>query len=69
MKNTILFLTTGLFLVMLSGCLSVESKEYSFTLKKGKSGSGTIKFINIMSDIKDSSGTPMQIIRNSSIHT
>lgn len=58
MKKTLLFITTGLFLIMLSGCLSVESKEYSFKLNKGKSGTGTIKFINIMSDNKDSSGTP-----------
>src|SRR5258707_10200844 len=46
-----------LLLFQLSGCLSVESKEYSFTLKKDKSGKGVIKFINLMSDKKDSLST------------
>ena len=35
--------------VLMTGCLTVEKKEYSFQLKDNNSGSLTIKFINIMS--------------------
>ena len=51
-----IFLSSILFFaaVYFTGCLSVESKEYKFTLKKDKSGHGVIKYINIMSDVKDS---------------
>ncbi|HEY3251463.1 MAG TPA: hypothetical protein VGK25_10140 [Ignavibacteria bacterium] len=40
----------------LEGCLSVETKEYSFKLKGDKSGDGKIKYINIMRS-SDSLGT------------
>ena len=39
---------------LLSGCLTVESKEYTFKIKKNNSGTATIKYINIMTDKKDS---------------
>lgn len=56
MKKRIIFLILVVFgFTFLSGCLTVETKEYSFKLKKDGSGSGMIKFINIMSDSKDSS--------------
>ncbi|MGH2576064.1 MAG: hypothetical protein ACRDFC_10235 [Ignavibacteria bacterium] len=41
-----------------SGCLTVETKEYQFKIKKDKSGEATVKYINIMSDNKDSAGIP-----------
>jgi hypothetical protein len=37
----------------LSGCLTVESKEYRIKLKSDHSGEATIKFINIMSEADD----------------
>ena len=35
-------------MVSLSGCLTFETKEYSYKLKDGTSGTGKIKYINIM---------------------
>jgi hypothetical protein len=57
MKKTLFLLLIVLGFSYLSGCLAVETKEYSFKVKKDGSGSGLIKFINIMSDNKDSVGT------------
>jgi hypothetical protein len=54
MKKLLIILSLGFFLISLQGCLTVETKEYSFKVKKDKSGSGKIKYINIMSDNKDS---------------
>ncbi|MCX7878588.1 MAG: hypothetical protein N2510_08130 [Ignavibacteria bacterium] len=45
-----------LYLLNFTGCLAVETKEYSFRLTKGNSGEATIKFINIMRT-KDSAST------------
>jgi hypothetical protein len=39
--------------VLLSGCLTVESKEYRIKLKSEHSGEATIKFINIISEADD----------------
>jgi hypothetical protein len=39
--------------VLLTGCLTVETKEYRITLKNGISGEATIKFINILSESDD----------------
>lgn len=58
MKKFSLLVLIIVFAGFLSGCLSVETKEYNFKLKKDKSGSGIIKYINIMSDKKDSLSTP-----------
>ena len=56
-KCGLIFLLFAAFLVItLQGCLTVETKEYSFKLKDEKSGSGKIKYINIMRT-KDSLGT------------
>lgn len=38
-----------LLAVVMTGCLTVEKKEYTFQLKDNNSGTLTIKFINIMS--------------------
>lgn len=38
----------GIVSVNIIGCLNVETKEYSYKLKNDKSGSGKIKYINIM---------------------
>jgi hypothetical protein len=48
MKRFILFIIIFVFSLSLIGCLTIETKEYSFKLKKGTSGEGTIKYINIM---------------------
>lgn len=58
MKQIVLSLFLLSFLLPLSGCLTVETKEYSFKLKKGKSGEGSVRYINIMTDSKDSAGVP-----------
>lgn len=38
-----------LIVVIASGCLTVEKKEYTFELKDSNSGTLTIKFVNILS--------------------
>jgi len=42
-------LTLALLVLLTAGCLSVEKKEYRFTLKADGSGEGTIRFVNILS--------------------
>jgi hypothetical protein len=56
MKKVFLFLALFAVSLNLIGCLTVETKEYSFKLRKGNSGEGKIKYINIMRTI-DSAGT------------
>jgi hypothetical protein len=41
------------FATLVTGCLTVESKEYRIKLKPDHSGEATIKFINIMSEADD----------------
>lgn len=48
MKRSIIYLFLFIFSVSLIGCLTVETKEYSYKLKDGNKGSGKIKYINIM---------------------
>lgn len=48
MKKSLIYVFFFIFSVSLVGCLTVETKEYSFKLKSGKSGTGKIKYINIM---------------------
>jgi hypothetical protein len=50
MKKIFLFLFFGFISVYLTGCLTTETKEYSYSLEKDKSGHGSIKYVNIMSD-------------------
>lgn len=42
-----------LAVLIIPGCLTVEGKEYRFTLKPDRSGEATIRFINIMSESDD----------------
>lgn len=51
-KKFSLILFTFFALIFLSGCLTVEKKEYTFVLNDNHSGTLTIKFINILS-LKD----------------
>lgn len=53
MKILFNFLVIFIFSIALFGCLTYESKEYSFTLKEGNSGSAKIKYINIMREITE----------------
>ena len=48
MKRFYLILIISAFSLNFIGCLTVETKEYSFKLKRGNSGEGRIKYINIM---------------------
>lgn len=56
MKKIFLLAVIFTLALNLTGCLTVETKEYSYKLKKGKSGEGKIKYINIMRTV-DSAGT------------
>ncbi len=48
MKKSLSYIFFFMLSISLTGCLTVETKEYSYKLKDGKSGSGKIKYINIM---------------------
>ncbi len=48
-KSYLKIAVIALLSVFMASCLTVEKKQYSFTVKKDGSGSGTIKFINIVS--------------------
>lgn len=55
MKKALLTLPVlGLILLFFSGCLTCEKKEYTFALTGSNSGTLTIKYINIMSSMDDS---------------
>jgi hypothetical protein len=58
MKKTLFIFFIAVFTVYMQGCLVVETKEYTFKMKKNGSGEVTIKYINIMTDSKDSAGVP-----------
>lgn len=63
-------LFTLILIISIQGCLTIETKEYSFKLKKGNSGEGKIKYINIMRTI-DSLGsdeTDYQELINTYLH-
>ena len=52
--NRIIFIILLMFLVsLLTGCLTVETKEYHIRLTNDHSGEATIKFINILSESDD----------------
>lgn len=57
MKRTLFYSVLFTVIISFAGCLTMESKEYSFKLDKGNSGSGKIKYINIMHTM-DSAITP-----------
>jgi hypothetical protein len=50
MKKIFTLLLLCYLILSIQGCLTVETKEYSFKLTKDNSGEGTIRFINIMTD-------------------
>ena len=58
MKKIIPVLLLVVFAFYFQGCLTVETKEYTFKVKKDGSGEAVIKYINIMTDSKDSAGIP-----------
>jgi len=53
LTNTIILIIIAVFV---SSCLTIETKEYTFEIKKDGSGSLRIKFINILS-MKDDTAT------------
>ncbi len=57
MKKTVILLSLAYITLYFGGCLTIESKEYSFKLDKDKSGHGVIRYVNILSDNKDSVST------------
>ena len=48
MTRSLHFLTLTVLSLLISGCLTVETKEYHVKLKDDHSGEATIKFINIV---------------------
>jgi hypothetical protein len=52
-KKAIHYSALVLFMAMLSSCLTVEKKVYTFELKDNNTGTLTIKYINILSMIED----------------
>jgi hypothetical protein len=55
-KIAIVIMLSAVAGFLLSGCLGVEKKEYRFTLNPDGSGSGVIRYINLVS-IDDNSGS------------
>ncbi|MBN1637623.1 MAG: hypothetical protein JW866_01555 [Ignavibacteriales bacterium] len=55
MKKPITLILTIIFAVVLmfSGCLSVEKKEYYYKVNEDGTGEGKIKYINIISEMDD----------------
>jgi hypothetical protein len=53
-KNGIKLLALAFFAFLLSSCLTVEKKEYKWEITGPSSGTLTITYINIMSDMDDS---------------
>ncbi len=48
-RNKNLYLLSLGIIMLISGCLTVERKEYHFKINPDGSGTGTIKFVNIVS--------------------
>jgi hypothetical protein len=55
MRKFLLFFAIGVFGLILSSCLTVEKKQYTFEFTGKNAGKLTIKYINIMSNV-DSAG-------------
>lgn len=53
-KSFIALPIVALILLFISGCLTCEKKEYTYALTGNNSGTLTIKYINIMSSMDDS---------------
>lgn len=54
-KKSIFIFSLLTFALCLNGCLTFDSKEYSFKVKSNGSGSGKIKYINIQSTVDSAS--------------
>ena len=52
-KLILLVAAIAIFAIFLNGCLTSESKEYRFTVNNDGTGSGSIQFINIISEDED----------------
>ncbi|MFP4527013.1 MAG: hypothetical protein ACLFQX_00570 [Candidatus Kapaibacterium sp.] len=64
-RTAMLILMFAIAAIMLSGCLSVEKKEYTLELKDGGKGTATVRYINIVSveeDDKDVSDKDFQTL-------
>ena len=53
MKRILIISLLTSYVLLLSGCLTVETKEYHIKLKNDTSGEAAIKFINILSESDD----------------
>ena len=51
--QTLSLMLVLLFIIVFSGCLTVEQKLYTFEIENDGSGRGTIKFINLVSEEDD----------------
>ncbi len=58
-KNSLILLVIGLC-IALAGCLQVEKKQYKLKLTGVNSGTGSIKFINIVSQMEDNKDVSMK---------
>jgi hypothetical protein len=70
-RSSISLLLIVVLSIVITGCLTVEKKEYTFQLKDNNSGTLTIKFINIMSmkdDTSDVSDSDFEELMNSYIN-
>ncbi|MCX6600356.1 MAG: hypothetical protein NT025_02190 [bacterium] len=56
MKKIAAFIMLAAVAFLLGGCLGVEKKEYHFTVNPDGSGSGVIRYVNLVSN-DDNSGT------------
>ena len=60
MKRFFLLAAIGIFTAMLSSCLTVEKKQYTFEFTGKNSGKLIIKYINIMSNVDSAGYTEME---------
>ena len=70
-RSSISLLLIVVLSIVITGCLTVEKKEYTFQMKDNTSGTLTIKFINIMSmkdDTSDVSDSDFEELVNSYIN-
>jgi len=56
MKKIFTLFILSYFVITIQGCLTVETKDYYFKIKKDNSGEGWIRYSNIMTD-KDTAGS------------
>jgi hypothetical protein len=59
-KSTILLALALIGMIFSAGCLQVEKKQYKLKLTGANSGTGTIKFVNIVSQMEDNKDVTMK---------